>query len=204
MVNRKAKKSFSGDFTKFRGDVQTLVGSTLRGQFSTDLLPTSTLGRLSLAIPVAVLAGSFVSACYTVFQRYNTPWSKRKRTVNKNRIVVDELSKLLPEHRQELTLQTINELRKKTGFSTQLLFRKYLRYWLDQRSLDKESVDDILYLKDTCGLNEDAVIATVGENIERAYRRTGIVMNEAAVNSMTSDGMKKYVAGSTCFHFRII
>lgn len=158
-------------------------------------MPTSTMGKLSIAIPAAVILGSFLSACYTVLQRYNTPWSKRKRTVNKNRIVVDELSKLLPEHRHELNMQKIQELRKKTGFSTQLLFRKYLRYWLDQRNLDQESVNDILYLKDTCKLTEDAVIATVGENIQRAYKRTGIVMKDAAVNSMTSDGMKKKMAG---------
>ena len=127
--------------------------------------------------------------------RYNAPWSKRKRTVNKNRLVVDELSKLLPENRDALSGLTIQRLCKETGYSSQLIFRKYLRYWLDQRPLSQAAVYDIMLLRDACDLDEKNLVETISENITRAYKRTGVVLNDSIVEGMTSEGAKRKIVG---------
>ena len=196
---RKTKEALTDDAKRFKDDAGAAARAALRGHVETGslqaLIPSSGMGRVIVAVPVFVLLGSFVSACVTVVRRYNSPWFVRKRGVTSNKLVVEELGALLPARRDELTSGMVAELRRRTGYSNALIFRKYLRFWLDRRPLMQDSVYDILLLRDVCGLGESDVVETVKENVRRAFNRTGIVMSEGVESKMSSVGAKKKAAG---------
>ena len=196
---RRTKEALAGDARRFKEDAGAAARAALRGHVDAGglraLVPSSGLGRLAVALPAAVLLGSFASACVTVVRRHNSPWFVRKRGVTSNKLVVEELGALLPARRDELTGAKVAELRRRTGYSNPLIFRKYLRFWLDRRPLVQDSVYDILLLRDVCALGEPDVVETVKENVRRAFNRTGIIMSEGVESKMSTEGAKKKAAG---------
>lgn len=52
---------------------------------------------------------------------------------------------------------TVKLLRGETGFKPEEIFRKYLRWCLDQRAFDPATVSDLLNLATCCVLTDDQV-----------------------------------------------
>jgi len=145
----------------------------------------------------AVLGATLLFSCWKVFQKWRTPKAKRKRTVGANKYLVETLSEYLPAQRSGVTKGFVNKLSFETGFKRDLIFRKYLRYMLDQRPFDADAVADLLHLKDVCNLTDDQVMEVMEESAKRTFERTGILMRKP--EGFTASGLQKKATGRATF-----
>jgi hypothetical protein len=132
-----------------------------------------------------------------VWLRFNSSRSKRRRTVNKNVTVVEELAKYLPGARAALTPGVVRALASRTGFSKELLFRKQLRYMLNERPFDADTVADVAALRAACGLDDAALAAQLAETAARTFKKTGILMRRP--KGMTAEGLARKAQGRALF-----
>mmetsp|Transcript_41560 Transcript_41560/g.50396 ORF Transcript_41560/g.50396 Transcript_41560/m.50396 type:complete len:327 (-) Transcript_41560:556-1536(-) len=123
-----------------------------------------------------LLAGTFGWALYQVYQKTTSPNAKRARVVHGNRLIVGRLSQFLPENRLNLTSAVVRQICFKTGCTKDQVFRKYLRYLLDQRKFDQEAVADLLHLRQVCTLADEHVQEILLDTAERTYAKTGMLM----------------------------
>ena len=144
-----------------------------------------------------VLAGSFALSVYNVYMRYNSSRSKRKRQVNKNVVVVERLRDFFPENRDSLTKGHIRGLQGKTGFKPEEIFRKYMRYKLNEEAFNVDFVADVLALKRACELDGNAMKSVLMETGERMVKKYGILMRD--VSDMGSAGVQRKVDGCSMF-----
>lgn len=72
-------------------------------------------------------------------------------------LAVEAINAYLPDRRAEFA-GAVGGIRRATGFSQELLFRKYLRYLLDQRLFDGDAVADVVALKTGCRLTDEQVL----------------------------------------------
>ena len=144
-----------------------------------------------------VLAGSFALSVYNVYMRYNSSRSKRKRQVNKNVVVVERLRDFFPENRDSLTKGHIRGLQGKTGFKPEEIFRKYMRYKLNEEAFNVDFVADVLALKRACDLDGDAMKSVLMETGERMVKKYGILMRD--VSDMGAAGVQRKVDGCSMF-----
>lgn len=59
------------------------------------------------------------------------------------------------------------------SFAKDLVFRKYLRYILNERPFDTDAVEDVLALRAACGLSDKEVAAVIKEVAERTFKARG-------------------------------
>ena len=135
-----------------------------------------------IGIPIAVLGVSFASAVATVANRRYNKLGRRKVAVTKNMIVIDGLSAYFPERRGDLSSTVIGEIRSKTGFSDEEIFRKYLRFFLDKRELNRETVSDVIALRSVCNLDARSFFRVLSESAER-YEREGTDRSHHTIDS---------------------
>ena len=146
---------------------------------------------------LAILAGSFALSCYNVYMRYNSTRSKRKRQVNKNVVVVERLRDFFPENRDSLTRGHIRGLQGKTGFAPPEIFRKYLRYKLNEEPFTTDFIADALALKAACDLDAEIMKSVLLETGERMVKKYGIIMRD--VSDMSGAGVERKVDGCAMF-----
>lgn len=77
--------------------------------------------------------------------------------IDKNKALVEALSSYLPSRRAELTPSVASGLRRRSGYSSVEVFRKYLWYLLRERSFDPDAVADMVALKRCLGLSDEEV-----------------------------------------------
>ena len=153
--------------------------------------------RGALSCAGLVLAGTLALSVYKVFLRFNSSRSKRKRQVGKNLVVVEALDKYLPGNRSKLTAGVVRSLAARTGFSPDALFRKQLRYMLNERPFDGETALDVIALRDACGLSEAALLEVLRDTAERTFKSTGILMRRP--KGLTAEGLARKVQGRALF-----
>ena len=151
------------------------------------------LGVLGLS----VLAGSFALSVYKVYMKYNSNRSKRKRQVNKNVVVVERLRDFFPDNRDSLTRGHIRGLQGKTGFKPAEIFRKYMRYKLNEEVFNNDFVADVLALKRACELDGDTMRDVLMETGERMVKKYGTLLRD--VSDMGPAGAKRKVDGCSMF-----
>ena len=168
--------------------------------------PLSTVNTFLKATPVAYwsligiggfLAGTFVIALFRSAAKGFTSQGKRTRTVNKNKLVVEEFSKYLPANREGLTGAVVTGIRLRTGFSPVELFRKYLWYLLRERKFDEQAVDDLTILKSALGLNDAQVAEALKERANRVYDKYGNVMLDTS--GMSPAGIERKATSRALF-----
>jgi len=168
------------------------VVSSVAGAVSARPLLQGALGAAAL-----VLGGTLALAVYKVFLRFNSSRSKRKRLVGKNLVVVEALGKYLPGARGRLSAAVVRSLCARTGFSPNALFRKQLRYMLNERPFDGEVAADLLALRAACGLGEEELLEVLRDTAERTFKSTGILMRRPS--GMTAEGLARKVQGRALF-----
>lgn len=131
------------------------------------------------------------------YRRYNSNRSKRKRQVNKNVVVVERLRDFFPDNRDSLTKGHIRSLQGKTGFKPEEIFRKYMRYKLNEEVFNVEFVADVLALKSACELDGETMQSVLLETGERMVKKYGILMRD--VSEMGSAGVQRKVDGCSMF-----
>eukprot|EP00899_Mesostigma_viride_P012177 jgi/Mesvir1/20960/Mv08029-RA.1 len=150
-----------------------------------------------VGVPLSFLGVTFVIAVVRYVRKWLSPQQKRSRKVNKNRYLIDEIDKFLPKDRLKLTPVNISALRLQTGFTGEEIFRKYLRFLLNERPFDEEAISDVLHLRSVCGLTDDQVAEALNESARRTYEKTGVVMIRP--KGFTLEGLKRKATGRTMF-----
>ncbi|BDA47494.1 hypothetical protein COCOBI_10-3420 [Coccomyxa sp. Obi] len=134
-------------------------------------------------------AGTFLLSVVRVLRRYNSPRSKRTRTVNLNKVVVESLDVYLPSNRAALNAGVVRGLKMKSGFSSTEIFRKYLWYLLRERKFDEDAVADLAALRSALNMTDEEVAEALRERAQRIYEKYGNVMLETA--GMTKAGIER-------------
>eukprot|EP00889_Picochlorum_renovo_P008922 jgi/Picre1/35952/NNA_003409.t1 len=101
---------------------------------------------------------------------------RRTKTVNKNKLVIQELNKFLPEDRENLKGNSITGIRLRTGFTPTEIFRKYLWYLLRERKFDNDALADVIELKACLKLSDEEVAEALKERASRIFEKYGTVM----------------------------
>ena len=135
--------------------------------------------------------------CNAVYLRFNSKKSKRRRQVGKNVVVVEALASYLPARRAALTRGVVRSLAMRTGFSADVIFRKQLRYILNERPFDADAVADVLALRAACGLDDAAVADVLSETATRSFKKTGILMRRP--KGLTAEGLARKAQGRALF-----
>jgi len=143
------------------------------------------------------LATTLAFSVYKVYLRFNSQRSKRKRQVGKNVVVVEALAKYLPAERSRLTPGVVKSLCARTGFSADSVFRKQLRYMLNERPFDAEAAADVVALRAACGLSDEQVRGVLADTAERTFKSTGILMRRP--KGLTAEGLARKVQGRALF-----
>ena len=143
------------------------------------------------------LAATLAFSVYKVYLRFNSQRSKRKRQVGKNVVVVEALAKYLPAQRSLLTPGVVKSLCARTGFSADSVFRKQLRYMLNERPFDGEAAADVVALRAACGLSDEQVRGVLADTAERTFKSTGILMRRP--KGLTAEGLARKVQGRALF-----
>lgn len=160
-----------------------------RAQNFATFATTQGLGR-NLTIGAGVfLAATLLIALQRTYKKYTSNRAKRRRQINKNKHLVNELDKYLPNNRTSLTQSVIRSLRASTGFTAVETFRKYLWYLLRERKFDQAAVDDMAALKAALGLSDADVAEALRERAQRVYDKYGTLMMNA--EGMTAAGLER-------------
>eukprot|EP00775_Hariotina_reticulata_P006447 gene6447-6676_t len=123
------------------------------------------------------------------YQKFSSPRAQRKRVIDKNKLLNEELSKYLPDRRSELTPAVAQKLRGQTGFTAIEVFRKYLWFLLRERQFDAAAVEDMVALKAALSLTDDDVAEALHERAQRIYDKYGTLMLN--VDGMTAEGLER-------------
>lgn len=151
----------------------------------------------SLLGMTAFLGITFVIALFRTSLRGFSKEGKRSKTINKNKAVIDELGKFLPDNRAGLNAGTITGLRIRTGFSPVEIFRKYLWYLLRERKFDTDAVADVVALRSALKLREEDVAVALKERAQRVYDKYGNVMLDTS--GMSAAGIERKATARALF-----
>ena len=153
--------------------------------------------RNVLALASMYFVGTFLYSTLKVVRKMVSPRAKKKRQVNKNLTVIETLNEFLPGNREGLSSTTLEKVRYVTTFSYDLIFRKYLRYLLNERKFDAEAVSDLLHLKAVCQLTDAQIKDVLREIAARTFKKYGILMTDTT--GLTADAIMKKAAERSIF-----
>jgi len=147
--------------------------------------------------PPSPLLSPSLSPAAPVWLRFSSARAQRRRTVGKNASVVEALAAYLPGNRAALTPSVVRKLAARTGFAAPAIFRKQLRYIINERPFDGEALADILALRAACALGDADVEAALAETAARTAKKTGILMRRPA--GLTAEGLARKALGRSTF-----
>ncbi|GBF89464.1 hypothetical protein Rsub_02036 [Raphidocelis subcapitata] len=151
---------------------------------------TAPATRKGLAFGTAAFLGAtFAIALYRVYLRSSSVEAQRRRTVDRNKQLVQGLSQYLPDKRDELTAAVAKRLQRASGFTPVEVFRKYLWYVLRERRFDPDAVSDMVALKGALGLGDGEVAEALRERAQRIYDKYGTLM--LSTEGMSASGLQR-------------
>ncbi|KAK9115483.1 hypothetical protein Sjap_014430 [Stephania japonica] len=174
---------FSGSIT------QALPGPRLR-------LGHSSLPCL-LALPLAYAGITFLIAFLNTLRKFNSPTHKRRKLVNKNAMLCKSIDDLFQKGRNEVQHSTLKDLMHQTGFDMEEIFRKYIRYAMNEKPFNPDMVADLIQFRKSSML-EDAQVAEILNDISRRIVRDKgpVVMDMSAYSEK---GFKRKLAVQALF-----
>lgn len=122
---------------------------------------------------------------------------RRTKTVNKNKLVIQELNKFLPGDRENLKGNSITGIRLRTGFTPTEIFRKYLWYLLRERKFDNDALADVIELKTCLKLSDEEVAEALKERASRIFEKYGTVMLDTS--GMSPAGVERKATSRALF-----
>ncbi|KAI8469776.1 MAG: hypothetical protein J3K34DRAFT_469711 [Monoraphidium minutum] len=153
-------------------------------------LLTAPATRKGLAFGAAAFLGAtFAVALYRVYLRSSTVEAQRRRTVDRNKQLVQGLSQFLPSKREELTPAVAKRLQRASGFTPVEAFRKYLWFVLRERKFDVDAVADMVALKGALALSDADVAEALRERSQRIYDKYGTLM--LSTDGMSAGGLQR-------------
>ncbi|KAL2339350.1 hypothetical protein Fmac_007290 [Flemingia macrophylla] len=167
----------------------------------TQAIPGPRVGPTSLpwilAVPLAYAALTFTIAFVKTLRKFTSPKAKRRRLVSKNASLCKSLDDLFQKGRDRVKLDALKEIEKKTGFDLEQIFRKYIRYALNEKAFNPDMVADLIQLRRASMLNDSQVAEILNEISRRIVRDKGpIVMDKSGY---TEKGFKRKIAVQALF-----
>ncbi|KAK9076301.1 hypothetical protein SSX86_004634 [Deinandra increscens subsp. villosa] len=167
----------------------------------TQALPGPRVGRSSfpwvLAVPVAYVGISFVIAVVKTFRKFTSPKQARRRLVNKNAELCRSIDGLLEKEKAGVQEEGLKELMQKTGFSMMDIFRKYIRYSLNEKPFDPKLVAALIELRKATMLDDSQVAEVLNEISRRIVKDFGpVVMN---TSGYSEKGLRRKLAVQALF-----
>lgn len=150
-----------------------------------------------LAIPLAYVGLTFVFAVFKTVKTFTSPRARHKRLVNKNAILLKSIDELFEKGREEVNHSALKGLMQKTGFSMDDILRKYIRYVLNERPFNLDTVADLMHLRNASMLEDHQVAEVLNEISKRIVKEKGpVVMN---ITGFTEKGFKRKLAVQALF-----
>ncbi|XP_057445303.1 uncharacterized protein LOC130737527 [Lotus japonicus] len=167
----------------------------------TQAIPGPRVGPTSfpwiLAVPLAYAGLTFVIAFVKTVRKFTSPKAKRRRLVSKNATLCRSIDDLFQKGRDQVTLDALNEIVNKTGFELEEILRKYIRYTLNEKPFNPDTVADLIQLRRASMLNDSDVARILNEISLRIVGDKGpVVMDKSGY---TEKGFKRKLAVQTLF-----
>jgi hypothetical protein len=143
------------------------------------------------------LAGTLGWSIYKVYRRSTSRRAVRKKTVNKNVLVIERLKPFFPNERESMTRNVAKGIARSTGFTTQEVFRKYLRYKMVEEPFTGAFVEDILALKKACELTPKQMSEILSESAARMVKKYGTLILD--VSELTKSGAERKMVAAQMF-----
>ena len=143
------------------------------------------------------LAGTLGWSMYKVYRRSTSRRAVRKKTVNKNVLVIERLKPFFPNERESMTRNVAKGIARSTGFTTQEVFRKYLRYKMVEEPFTGAFVEDILALKNACELTPKQMSEILSESAARMVKKYGTLILD--VSELTKSGAERKMIAAQMF-----
>jgi len=177
--------------TKEKKGVQQQVTKSIQKAYENE-------GIRNLSYVVGVfLAGTLGWSIYKVYRRSTSRRAVRKKTVNKNVLVIERLKPFFPNERESMTRNVAKGIARSTGFTTQEVFRKYLRYKMVEEPFTGAFVEDILALKNACELTPKQMSEILSESAARMVKKYGTLILD--VSELTKSGAERKMIAAQMF-----
>jgi hypothetical protein len=135
---------------------------------------------------------------YKVAYRSQTKTAKKRRNIRRNRDAIESIERILANNgRHKLTKTAALAIRLRTGFSPREVFRKHLRYILNEKEFDNNTSEDIVAVKAAFGVSTPSVRAEMAEAARRIAKRVGTLI--VSPEGMTSKGLQRKAVGKLLF-----
>ena len=143
------------------------------------------------------LAGTLGWSIYKVYRRSTSRRAVRKKTVNKNVLVIERLKPFFPNERESITRNVAKGIARSAEFTTQEVFRKYLRYKMVEAPFTGAFVEDILALKKACELTPKQMSEILSESATRMVKKYGTLILD--VSELTKSGAERKMVAAQMF-----
>ncbi|KAH9625823.1 hypothetical protein KSS87_020477 [Heliosperma pusillum] len=150
-----------------------------------------------LALPLAYLGFTFVLALFQTFNKFTSPKALRRRRVTKNVHLIKSIDDLFNQHRHHLQQPLLKDLTNKTGFSTEDILRKYIRYALNEKPFNPDIVADLIQLRKASMLTDSQVAHIFNDISTRIVKDKGPVVMDAS--GYSEKGFKRKLAVQALF-----
>ncbi|KAL0372819.1 UNVERIFIED_CONTAM: hypothetical protein Scaly_0963500 [Sesamum calycinum] len=154
------------DLVEFTGSVTQAIPGPRVGQSS---LPWV------LAVPLAYLGITFVMAFVKTVRKFSSPREQRRKLVNKNAMLCKSIDELFEKGANEVDQSALKGLEQKTGFGMEEIFRKYIRYVLNEKPFNPELVSNLIQLRKSSMLDDSQVAGILNEISRRIVKEKGPV-----------------------------
>ncbi|CAH9056946.1 unnamed protein product [Cuscuta epithymum] len=167
----------------------------------TEAIPGPRVGRSSLpwilAVPLAYFGVTFVIAFVKTVRKFKSPKAKRRKLVNKNVFLCKSIDELFEKGRQHVDDVELKKLMQKTNFDVASIFRKYIRYALNEKPFNPDLVADLIQLRKASLLSDSQVAGILNEISRRIVKDKGPVVMD--MSGYSEKGFKRKLAVQTLF-----
>ncbi|EYU30244.1 hypothetical protein MIMGU_mgv1a007830mg [Erythranthe guttata] len=164
-------------------------------------IPGPRVGRSSLpwvlAVPLAYLGVTFVIAFVKTVRKFGSPREKRRQLINKNVVICKSIDELFEKGMNEVDQSDLKGLMQKTGFDTEEILRKYIRYVLNEKPFDPDLISNLIQLRKKLMLDDSQVAVILYEISRRIVKDKGPVVMDMSGYSET--GFKRKLAVQALF-----
>ncbi|XP_020599896.1 uncharacterized protein LOC110039239 [Phalaenopsis equestris] len=167
----------------------------------TQALPGPRVGQSTLpwilAVPLAYFGLSFVVAFFKTVKKFTSPRAKRKKLVNKNAFLLKSIDELFEKGREQVNHSALKGLMQKTGFKMDDILRKYIRYVLNEKHFNADTVASLIHLRKASMLEDLQVAEVLNETSRRIVKEKGPVVMD--ISGFTEKGFKRKLAVQALF-----
>ncbi|KAJ8546499.1 hypothetical protein K7X08_032376 [Anisodus acutangulus] len=167
----------------------------------TQAIPGPRVGHSSLpwilAVPLTYFGITFVIAFVKTVRKFNSPREKRRKLVNKNAVLCKSIDELFEKGKDNVEPPTLKELAQKTGFDMEEIFRKYIRYSLNEKPFSPDLVAYLIHLRKASMLTDSEVAGILTEISRRIVQDKGPVVMD--ISGYSEKGLKRKLAVQALF-----